>query len=216
MSLVTLSIKTEDYWRLFNKIHLCTSNEQKKIKQIKIGQNFCQELEAKGISYSWCIKHPEVLGCNQSRKYYQRYQEYLGSDYSICKHLVVHERKGQKRVFLIIVDDEKSVDLKELKEQIGCSKLEFVSNSELDDLLHTVPGNVSLFHMKFDIECKVNLIMDKELLEKSLVAFHPLYNGMSLFLTPDNALKYLNAIHRVATIMDIPSKNKEYVLEKVM
>lgn len=189
---------------------------QQKIKKVKIGQNFCQELESKGISYSWCIRHPEVLGCDESRGYYQRYQEYLGDDYSICKHLLVHERKGQKRAFLIIVDDEKSVDLRELKEQLECSKLEFVSSEEMQEVLHTVPGNVSLFHMKFDTNHKVNLIIDKELLDKSLLAFHPLYNGMSLFLTPNSAMEYLDSIDRIATIIDIPTKKQERVLEKVM
>lgn len=70
--------------------------------------------------------------------------------------------------------------------------------------------------MKFDIEHKVNLIIDKALLEKSLLAFHPLYNGMSLFLTPESALEYLKKINRVSSIIDVPSKNKERVLEKAM
>lgn len=197
-------------------MQLCTSEVQQKVKRIKIGQDFCQELESKGIPYSWCIKHPEVIGCSESRDYYQRYQEYLGNDYSICKHLLVHERKGEKKTFLIIVDDEKSVDLKKLKEEIGCGKLEFVSSEEMQQVLHTVPGNVSLFHMKFDTEHKVSLMIDRDLLHKSLLAFHPLYNGMSLFLAPDDAMKYLETIDRAATIIDIPSRIQEKVLEKVM
>lgn len=215
MSAISIPVRSTDYVRMFGKVKLDGITEiQKKIKKIKIGQDFCQELESKGISYSWCIRHPEVLGCDESRNYYQRYQEYLGDDYSICKHLLVHERKGEKRTFLIIVDDTKSVDLKELKEKIGCSKLEFVSSDELEELLHTVPGNVSLFHLKFDINHKINVIVDQELFSKSLLAFHPLYNGMSLFLTPDSALKYLNTINRTIKIMDVPNKKSEYVLEK--
>lgn len=201
---------------MFSKSQLCITEIQQKIDKIKLAQDFCQELEDKGIPYSWCIKHPEVLGCSESRYYYQRYQEYLGSDYSICKHLVVHERKGERRIFLIIVDDEKSVDLKALKEEICCSKLEFVSSEELEELLHTVPGNVSLFNMKFDVQHKINLIIDKELLERSLLAFHPLYNGMSLFLTPDSALEYLSKINIIPSIMDVPCKMKERVLEKTI
>lgn len=192
------------------------SRWEQKLGKIKVGQDFCQELTEMGISYLWCIKHQEVLGCSESRTYYQRYQEYLGSDYAIGKHLLVHERKGEKRTFLIIVEDEKSVDLKELKEQLRCSKLEFCSEEELMELLHTIPGNVSLFHLKYDVENKISLIMDQELLEKRLIAFHPLYNGMSLFITPDELAKYLEVTKRTATIMDIPSKNREWVLEKVI
>lgn len=170
----------------------------------------------KEISYAWCIKHKEVLGCCESRSYYQRYQEYLGNDYAIGKHLLVHERKGEKRTFLIIVEDEKQVDLKGVREQLDCGKLEFCSEENLRDLLHTIPGNVSLFHLKYDIDSRVSLIIDRQLLDKSLIAFHPLYNGMSLFLTPRETLKYLEIIKRTATIMDVPSKNKELILEKVI
>lgn len=205
----------KDYEELFSKVQLVSEFEQK-LGKIKIGQNFCQELIEDGIDYAWCIKHKEVLGCCESRAYYQRYQEYLGNDYAIGKHLLVHERKGEKRTFLIIVEDEKQVDLKGVREQLECGKLEFCSSEELFGLLHTVPGNVSLFHLKYDTNYRISLIIDSELLNKSLIAFHPLYNGMSLFLTPDDAFKYLEVIGRTATIMDIPSKNRECVLEKVI
>lgn len=206
-----------DYLQLFSKVKLCSRQEmEEKWKKCQMGQQFCEYLKEKEISYTWCIRHPEVLGCRESRDYYQRYQEYLGDDYSICKHLLVHERKGEKRVFLIIVDDSKNVDLTKLKEQLDCSKLEFVNSEEMQDLLHTVPGNVSLFNMEFDSQCKVNLIMDQELLDRKLLAFHPLYNGMSIFLTPENAIKYLDMIHRNATFMTVPAKKKEWVLEKVI
>ena len=217
MNAVSLSIGKVDYLQLFSKVKLGSRKEiEEKLEKCQIGRQFCEYLKEKGISYSWCIRHPEVLGCSESRDYYQRYQEYLGNDYSICKHLLVHERKGEKRVFLIIVDDSKSVDLAALKEQLDCSKLEFVNSEEMQDLLHTVPGNVSLFNMKFDSKCKVNLIIDRELLDKALLAFHPLYNGMSIFLTPENAMKYLEIIHRDAHFMKIPAKKKEWVLEKVI
>lgn len=213
MSAVALPIMDKDYLKIISQIRL-TSIEESKMQKIRKAQDFCQELSDKDISYSWCIKHPEVLGCDESKKYYQRYHAYLGDDYSVCKHLFLQERKGQKRKFLVIVDDEKSVDLKDLKEKIGSSKLEFAPKEELCKSLNTIPGNVSLFHIQFDKEKKVELILDQELFEKQLLAFHPLYNGMSLFLTPASATKYLDTIDRTATIMDIPSKEKEYMLVK--
>ncbi len=217
MSAVSLPTGKGDYLQLFSKVKLSSKQEiEEKLKKCQIAQQFCEYLKERGISYSWCIRHPEVISCNESKNYYQRYQEYLGNDYSICKHLLVHERKGEKRVFLIIVDDSKDVDLKELKEQLDCGKLEFVDKEEMHDLLHTVPGNVSLFNIEMDKEYKVNLIIDQELLEKTLLAFHPLYNGMSLFLTPENAIQYLNMIHRKANFMEVPIKKKEWVLEKVI
>lgn len=156
----------EDYEALLSKAQLVSQFKQK-LGKIKIGQDFCKELVEDGIFYAWCIKHKEVLGCEESKIYYQRYQEYLGNDYAIGKHLLVHGRKGEKRTFLIIVEDVKQVDLKRIRERLGCSKLEFCGE---DDLLHTILGNVSLFHLKYDINFRIFLIIDKLLLNKSLIA----------------------------------------------
>ncbi len=127
--------------------------------------------------------------------------------------MVLRERKGEKRYFLIVTEEDKSVDLKKLKEQLGCGKLEFAKEEDLETLLKTYPGNVSIFHLLYETEKKVNLVLDQDLLQYPLLAFHPLYNGMSLFLEPGEVLKFLEKIDRVAGIQEIP-KVSEYCLVK--
>lgn len=208
--MVDMPLSITDYEKLFGNEKGIT------LRNFSIGQNFCKELTTKGIPYFTCITHPEVVSCLDSKSYYLRYYELFGKDYSICKHLFLHERKGLKRHFLVVVDDEKNVDLKELKVQLQSSKLEFCSSDELKSLLNTYQGNVSLFHTKFDISNQVEIVIDKELLDRQLLAFHPLYNGMSLFLTPDSTLSYLNAIGKSASIIDVASKNDYKLLEKTL
>ncbi len=127
--------------------------------------------------------------------------------------MVLRERKGEKRYFLIVTEEDKSVDLKKLKEQLGCGKLEFAKEEDLETLLKTYPGNVSIFHLLYETEKKVNLVLDQDLLQYPLLAFHPLYNGMSLFLEPGEVLKFLEKIGRVVGIQEIP-KVSEYCLVK--
>lgn len=117
---------------------------------------------------------------------------------------------------MLIVDDEAKVDLKKIEEKFECRKLEFASTSDLDCLLKTYPGNVSVFNIDYDVDNKVNLIIDEEILDRSLLAFHPLYNGMSLFLTPVNLLKYLMLIKRDVVFTDIPKKEEEKKYIKVL
>jgi len=214
---MSISDVKNDYPSSMDIIHLYGLKETyitlKKIIKAKV---FCQDLKEKGIDYSFFIRHPEVLGCDESRKYYQYYFDYIGEDYGVGKHLFIQERKGQKRKYLVIVDDSKTVDLKVLKEKLESSKLEFVKEDMMLDLLDTTPGNVSLFNIQFDKNEEVQLIIDQELLEKELIAFHPLYNGMSIFITPDMVFRYLSSIGRSASIIDIPCKEKEYVLEKTL
>lgn len=179
-----------------------------RMDRIKRARTFCKYLEQNNINYDVCIKHQEVLGCDESREYYKRFDEYLDSDYIICKNLLVHERKGEKRNFLIITDSKKKIDLKSLKETIDSKKLEFVDKDNMKDLLNTEPGNVSLFNIMYDKEKQVNLIIDEDLLTGKSLAFHPLYNGMSVFLKPIECFKFLKLIDRKCCVLPIESKQE--------
>ena len=186
------------------------------MKKIIKGRTFCDYLEKHDVHYEWCIKHKEVLGCDESSYYYEHYKCYIGDDYCICKNLLLQERKGEKRTFLVVVPSEKQVDLKGLKEQYKTSKLEFVKEEKMQKLLNTAPGNVSIFNLIYDKEKEVNLILDSDLFNSSLLAFHPLYNGMSLFLTGENVFKFLNLCNRDYVVLDIPVKEDCDVKRKVL
>lgn len=184
-------------------------DEYKRLKKLRVAYKFCEYLDKKGIYYDKCIKHKLVLGCDDSSEYYKRFSDYLCDDYIICKNLLVQERKGEKRKFLIITDAKKKINLSELKEQIDSKKLEFVSSEDMKELLNTTPGNVSLFNMIYDKSESVNVIIDDELLSAKELAFHPLYNEMSVFLKPSECLKFLKVINRDATFIPIKEKIEE-------
>lgn len=175
-------------------------------RKIIVGRSFCEYLEEHDIHYDYCIKHKEVLGCDESANYYDRYKYFIGDAYCICKNLFLKERKGEKRTFLVIVPMEKQVDLKELKERLGTSKLEFASSEKMQDLLQTTPGNVSIFNLIFDQDKKVNVVLDQDLFDSELLAFHPLYNGMSIFLKEKEIRKFLDFCNRDYLVGEIPER----------
>ena len=78
----------------------------------------------------------------------------------------------------------------------------------MKDLLNTEPGNVSLFNIMYDKEKQVNLIIDEDLLTGKSLAFHPLYNGMSVFLKPTECFKFLKLIDRKCCVLPIDSKQE--------
>lgn len=197
---------TRKYEEMVNS-HVIMDNTTNKNSWEKINkaQLFCDFLEQKNIFYEYCFKHPEVLGCDESKSYYQRFCSYV-ENYTICKNLAVHERKGKHRKFLIITDQSKQVDLKKLKEVLVSSKLEFISEEELATLLNTYPGNVSIFNLLYDKDQQVELIIDEELLTSELLVFHPLYNGMSMFIKPKEIIKFLNMLKRNRTMTELPKK----------
>ena len=61
---------------------------------------------------------------------------------------------------------------------------------------------------------EIELIIDEELLEVDYIAFHPLYNGMSIFLPPKECFKFLDSIGRDAKVMSIKTMDQEKVLIK--
>lgn len=187
-------------------LSLDKKDEYRRFMMMDMAYKFLHFLDSKGIHYDRCIKHKIVKGCDDSNLYYKRFEEYLENTYTICKNLLVQERKGEKRKFLIITDSRKKVNLSDLKDQIETKKLGFVGEEDMKRLLHTTPGNVSLFNVISDKAKKVNIIIDEELLFKDSLAFHPLYNEMSVFLKPKECLKFLATIDRTATILPISEK----------
>ena len=187
-----------------------SKEESHRIEMTKKGFKFCDTLERKGIHYDYCIRHKEAIGCVD----YSRWNDYLGNDYAVGKHLLVQERKGEKKKYLVITDSSKQVDLKALKEELSCRKLEFVSPSDMESLIKATPGNVSIFNMMYDENKEIKLIIDEDLLEASEVAFHPLYNGMSIFMPLSECFNFLATIGRSAEVMAIPAKSEEKVLIK--
>ena len=187
-----------------------SKEESRRIEMTKKAVKFCDTLERKGIQYDYCISHKEATGCVD----YSRWNDYLGDDYAVGKHLLVQERKGEKKKYLVITDSSKQVDLKALKEELDCRKLEFVCPSDMENLINATPGNVSIFNMMYDENKEIKLIIDEDLLEASEVAFHPLYNGMSIFMPLSECFNFLATIGRSAEVMAIPAKSEEKVLIK--
>lgn len=190
-------------------------SECERVERMKKGMDFCKYLNEEDIEYDICIKHPEVLGCDESELYYKRFTQYLPSAYSICKHMLVKEKKGD-RVFLIIVNKDKKVDLSKIREYLGCKKLEFVNEEEMRQLLDTYPGCVSVFCMKNDTDKKVELVIDYDLIKYQSLAFHPLYCGMSLFLKPSEMMKFIGKLDIKPNIIDVPAKEQEVGFAKVI
>ena len=185
-----------------------SKEESHRIEMTKEAFQFCKKLEKRGIHFDRCIRHEETTGCVD----YSRWSYCLGDDYAVGKHLFVQERKGDKNKYLVITNSSKQVDLKALKEELSCRKLEFVSPSDMENLIKATPGNVSIFNMMYDVNNEIQLVIDQDLLDASEVAFHPLYNGMSIFMKPDQCFKFLSYIDKEALIIPIESRGK--VLQK--
>lgn len=201
---------TKESLELIKRYFVSQMEFEERMRKIERAKTFIRDLSDMGIKYDYVIKHKEVLGCDESSEYYKRFSEYLDPTYSICKHMLVHERKGD-RTFLIITDFRKKVDLSKMREELDCKKLEFVKEEDMKTLIDTTPGNVSIFNIISDKEDRVEVVFDKDLLTYTSLAFHPLYNEMSMFISPSEVVKFMAKIGKDMKCLAIAEKPKELV-----
>ena len=107
-----------------------------------------------------------------------------------AKNLFLRDRKG-KRHFLVMLDDEKTLDLARLAEQIGSSRLSLASAERLQEHLGVEAGAVSPLALINDREHRVELWMDEELRQETFLQCHPLVNSATLILSMDDLMVFL-------------------------
>ena len=89
-------------------------------------------------------------------------------------------RDNKKRNYLVVAKESLAIDLKALGPQIGASRLSFGSADRLMEFLGVRPGAVSPLTLVNDTDNKVQLVMDKSLLEEEKINVHPLVNDMTV------------------------------------
>ena len=99
--------------------------------------------------------------------------------------------ENKKQYFLVILRDEKSADLKRLAEALGVSRLSFVSDEELTALLAVEAGAVTPFGVLFDVDNKVQVVIDAEVDETQTVGFHPFINTTTLNIAYADFVRFL-------------------------
>ena len=101
--------------------------------------------------------------------------------------------KKDRRFYLVIMDDNKRLDLKKIGEIVG-DRLHFSSENQLQEKLNLVPGMVSLFGLINNKEHDVEIYIDKELLNESIITFHPNINTSTFFIKMDDMFKFIKEL----------------------
>lgn len=114
------------------------------------------------------------------------------------KNLFLKDKKTN-HFYLVILEDNKRLDMKDLKTKYNLNKLTFASEEELYNLLHLSKGAVSPFGLIYDKNNQVSVILDKEIIEATdttLVNFHPNRNTATIGITKKDFLKYLKYLDK--------------------
>ena len=111
----------------------------------------------------------------------------------ICKNLFLRDQKG-KRHFLVVLCSDKKADMTKIQEQALSTRLSFASSERLMKYLKLEPGHVSPMGLINDVEKKVEVLIDKDLKNKKLLAVHPNTNEASILITYEDLMKFIKAM----------------------
>lgn len=126
-------------------------------------------------------------------------------DTIICKNLFLCNRQ-KTDFYLLMMPGDKPFKTKDITGQIGCSRLSFASDDFMLEFLDIKPGAVSIMGLMNDKNNRVQLLIDKPVVESETLGCHPCVSTSSLkFNTKDILEKFLPAVHHEPIIVDMPT-----------
>lgn len=107
---------------------------------------------------------------------------------TMCKNLFLCNRQ-KTNFFLLLMPGDKKFLTKDLSKQLGISRLSFAEAEFMEKFLDITPGSVSVLGLMNDVEKKVNLLIDNDLLEDEYIGCHPCVNTSSLKIKTSDILE---------------------------
>lgn len=125
-------------------------------------------------------------------------------DTIICKNLFLCNRQ-QTEFYLLMMPGDKPFKTKYITKQLGCSRLSFAPSEKMLEYLDIKSGAVSIMGLMNDKDNKIQLVIDKPVVESETLGCHPCVCTSSLkFKTKDIIEKFLPAVHHEPIIVDLP------------
>jgi len=118
------------------------------------------------------------------------------------KNLFLKDKKD--RFFLVTVDEEAVVDLKQIHHLIGASsRVSFGKPDMLMEFLGVVPGAVTAFGLINDTASRVTLVLDAALMENAVINAHPLTNEATTSIAAADLVRFARATGHEPVILKV-------------
>lgn len=156
-------------------------------------------LDMSGVEYT-TLCHPAAFTMEEC----EAVRKAIGAP--VFKNLFLTNRQ-QTEFYLLMIPADKPFKTKYLSSQLGCARLSFASSEAMSELLHIAPGAVSPMGLIHDRECRVKLIVDRDLRNTDRYACHPCVNTASVALSLSDLLeKVVPATGHTCTWVELPTE----------
>lgn len=142
----------------------------------EITQIVFEKLNELEINYD-VIEHPAVYTIEELESLN------ISNRDKIVKNLFLRDDKKKHYILLVLLKDKK-VNLKDLRMKINSRPLAFASEDSLKEYLNLNKGSVTPFGILNDDLRRVEVIIDKPLLDYDQIGVHPNENTATVFISP--------------------------------
>ena len=123
---------------------------------------------------------------------------------AMCKNLMLCNRQCTD-FYILLTPGEKKFKTSILSKQIGSSRLSFADGQYMEAFLDITPGSLSILGLMNDKDNRVQLLIDKDVLQGEYIGVHPCVNTASLKLkTADLIEKIIPAMGHEPTYVELP------------
>lgn len=143
--------------------------------------------------------HPPVYTCEEARRLVP------AMDAAETKNVFLRDRKGTRH-FLVVVNYDKSVDLKALAPLLGTDRLTLGSPERLLTHLGVEPGSVTILGLFKDCKQAVEVVFDEDIAQADSLRCHPLVNTATLAIPREGILRFLEATGHALRVVNVPAR----------
>ena len=164
-------------------------------------------LEALGIKTE-THRHPPVFTVDEAQAIRTSMGKAMTGGHA--KSLFLRDKK--KRRALVVIDENRRLDLRSLAGKVGLSRVSFGSKNSLLEMLGVTPGSVTPFALVNALSQKgaeptLIIALDKALLAQTPLWFHPLHNGATTAIKPNDLILFIKACGYTPLLIDLDPPN---------
>lgn len=155
-----------------------------------------KKLQELGITYD-VVEHPPAFTTEQADSYIE------GLEGVRTKSMFLTNKK-KTQYYLLIMDDQKHLDMEDFKEQVGANRIRMASADSLAEKMQLPAGTVSPFGLLNNDEKDIRVYFDKDIVSEEIMTFHPNTNEKTIFIKTQDLFRFLESIDFNYEILTLP------------
>lgn len=160
---------------------------------VNMGNREKVEKLLKELQIEYTVEDTPVMTIEQAKQYPLQHRE------AASKSLLLIDKKAA--VFCVTVFEDKRVDLKRLKELLGCSRLSFVNSQQALDLFG-YQGGISPLGVINDKTNAVTVVIDEYFKDK-LIMIHPNSEKATMWLKCQDLVEVISKVGNKVMYLDL-------------